>query len=217
MLAEDDEHVEQEVAEVAGVERSKPVLILGVKLGAAAGGEGFGFAGVDLAGSPAAVLPAVDEPGELPRGPALLVEIGGLDELFEDSKLVVGVEDREVGLQAHQLGMASKHSRRHRVEGAEPGHALDGAAGDLRHALLHLARGLVGEGDGEDLARPRLASGDEVGEARGERRGLSSARAGKDEHRAFGRQHGVALRRVEAAADRRVRTRECGDSGTMAK
>ena len=42
------QHVEQQVAEVAGVQRLQPLLILGVELGAAAGGEGFGFAGVDL-------------------------------------------------------------------------------------------------------------------------------------------------------------------------
>jgi hypothetical protein len=40
------------------------------------------------------------------------------------------------------------------VEGAEPGHALDHAADEPADALLHLARGLVGEGDGEDLAGP---------------------------------------------------------------
>ena len=132
MRAEDDQHVEQQVAEVAGVEGLQAVLVVGVELGAAAGGEGFGFAGVDLRGSPAAVLPAVDEAGELARGPALLVEVGGLDQLLEDAQLVVGVEDGEVGLQADELGMAAEHARGDRVEGAEPGHALDRAAGDLR-------------------------------------------------------------------------------------
>ena len=67
-----------------------------------------------------------------------------------------------------------------------------------RHALLHLARGLVGEGDGEDLARPCLAGGDQVGEARGQRRGLAGARAGEHQDRPFGRQHRLALRRVQA-------------------
>ena len=128
--AEDHQHVQQQVAEVAGVQRLQPLLILGVKFGAAAGGEGFGLAGVDLAGSPAAVLPAVDQPGELARGPALLVEVGGLDQLLEHAQLVVGVEDREVGLEPDQLGVAAQHPRRDRVEGAEPRHAFDRAAGE---------------------------------------------------------------------------------------
>ena len=46
--AEDDQHVEQQVAEVAGVQGLQPLLILRIELGAAAGGEGFGLAGVDL-------------------------------------------------------------------------------------------------------------------------------------------------------------------------
>ena len=128
MGAEDDQHVEQQVAEVAGVEGAQAVLVGGVKLGAAAGGEGFGLAGVDLVGGPAAVLPAVDQAGELARGPALLVEVGGADQLLEHAELVVGVEDGEVGLEADQLGMAAEHPRGDRVEGAEPRHALDRAA-----------------------------------------------------------------------------------------
>ena len=72
-------------------------------------------------------------------------------------------------------------------------------------ALAHLARGLVGEGDGEDLARPGAAGGDQMGEASGERGGLAGAGAGEDQHRSFGRQHGLALRRVQAGQIGRVR------------
>ena len=57
---EDGQHVEQQVAEVAGVEGAQAVLVGGVKLLPAAVGEGFGFGGVDLGRGPAAVLPAVD-------------------------------------------------------------------------------------------------------------------------------------------------------------
>ena len=196
--------MEQQVAEVAGVQRLQPLLILRIELGAAAGGEGFGLAGVDLLGSPAAVLPAVDEAGELARGPALLVEAGGLDELLQDAQLVVGVEDGEVGLKADELGVAAQHARGDGVEGAEPRHALDRAAGQAADALAHFARGLVGEGDGEDLARPGAAGRDQVGEPGGQRGGLAGAGAGEDQHRAFGRQHGLALRRVEALEIGRV-------------
>jgi hypothetical protein len=91
--------VEQQIAEVAGVERLEALLIRRVELRALAVGEGFGFGGVDLARGPAAVLPAVDEAGEAAGGPALLVEIGGGDELLEEPELIVGVEDREIGLE----------------------------------------------------------------------------------------------------------------------
>ena len=63
-------------------------------------GVGFAFAGVDLRRSPAAILPAVDEAGQLTGGPAFLVYVGGRDELLQEPELVVGIEDGEVGLQA---------------------------------------------------------------------------------------------------------------------
>ena len=81
----------------------------------------------------------------------------GLEQLLDQADLVVGVEDGEVGLQADQLGVAAQDLHADRVEGAEPGHALDHLADHLADALLHLARRLVGEGDGEDFARPRAA------------------------------------------------------------
>ena len=50
-----------------------------VKLAAAAVGEALALAGVDLFRRPALVLPAVDAPGQLACGPALLVEVRGDD------------------------------------------------------------------------------------------------------------------------------------------
>ena len=88
---------------------------------------------------------------ELAGRPALFAEVVLGDELFQEPQLIVGVDNCVVGLQSYQLGMSPQHLRPDRVEGAEPGHALDRAAGDGGDALLHLARGLVGEGHGEDL------------------------------------------------------------------
>ena len=90
--------------------------------------------------------------GELARRPAVLVEALRLDHLLQQADLVVGVEDGEAGLEADELGVAAQDLDADRVEGAEPRHALDGAADQVADALLHLARRLVGEGDGEDLA-----------------------------------------------------------------
>jgi hypothetical protein len=47
-----------------------------------------------------------------------------LDHLLDEPDLVVGVEDREAGLQADQLGMPAQDLDADGVEGAEPGHAL---------------------------------------------------------------------------------------------
>ncbi len=98
--AEDGQHVQQQVAEVAGVQGAQSVLVGGVKLPAATVGEGLAFSGVDVCRGPAAVLPAVDDARQLPRRPALLVEVRGDDQLLQQPQLVVGVEDGEVRLQA---------------------------------------------------------------------------------------------------------------------
>jgi hypothetical protein len=84
-------------------------------------------------------------------------------QLLQQAQLVVGVEDGEIGLQADELGVAAQQLDADGMEGAEPGHALHGAADEGADAVLHLARRLVGEGDDEDLRRPGLAGGEHMG------------------------------------------------------
>ena len=93
--------------------------------------------------------------------------------------------------------MAAQDADRERVEGAEPGHALDHAADEAADAGLHLARRLVGEGDGEDLVRAGAAGVQQVGDAGGQRPGLAGAGAGEHQHRAVERLDGGALGGVE--------------------
>ena len=130
----------------------------------------------------AAVLPAVDEAGERPRGPPLVVEVARLQELLQEPQLVVRVEDGEVGSEAHELGVHAQDLDADRMERAEPRHALV-RAGEDAHPLAHLARRLVGEGDGQDLVGPRPAGGDQMGDAGRQHPCLADARAGENEHR----------------------------------
>src|SRR3546814_1256837 len=116
-------------------------------------GIGLRVGGIEIAGNEAAVLPFVDEAGELACGPAFLVEPFGLDQLLENAELVVGIEDGEIALQADQFGVAAEHLRRDAVKGAEPGHALDRVADHAPDALAHFARRLVGEGHRENFGR----------------------------------------------------------------
>jgi len=64
-------------------------------------------------------------------------------------------------------------------------------------AGLHLAGRLVGEGDGEDLVRPRAAGVEQMRDARGQRLGLAGAGPGEDEDGAVERFDGGALGGVE--------------------
>ena len=61
----------------------------------------------------------------------------------------------------------------------------------------HLARGLVREGDGEDLVRLRAARADQVRDPVGEHARLAGAGAGDHEQRAFRGEDGLALGGVQ--------------------
>src|SRR3546814_4297352 len=64
---------------------------------------------VDIGGGEPLVLPLIDQPGELAGGEALFVEIGGGDELLQQAKLIVGVEDREIAVDRKSTRLNSSH------------------------------------------------------------------------------------------------------------
>ena len=76
---------QQQVAEIAGVQRLQPVLIGLVELAALAVGEGARVAFGDFGRAEALVLPAVDHLRELARRPALVVQALGLDQLLDQA------------------------------------------------------------------------------------------------------------------------------------
>ncbi len=197
VLAKEPQAFEEEVAEVGGVELLQASLIGAVELGAPSLSEAEGLAGGDLVGGEAAVLPAVDQGRELARRPAVLVETVRLDHLLDEADLIVGVEDGEAGLQADELGMAAQDLDADGVERAEPGHGLDRPADEGGDAVLHLARGLVGEGDGEDLMALRTPCRQDVGDAGGEHARLAGAGPRQNQDRAVERHRRLALLLVE--------------------
>ena len=186
MLAEDADRVHQEVAEIAGVERRQAILVGRIELAALAVGKGAGVALRDIGGAEPLVLPAVDHLREGARRPALVVQPLGLDDLAHQADLVVGVEDGEAGFEPGQLGVTAQQLDADRMEGAEPRHALDRFADQQADALLHLARRLVGEGDGKDLRGKGEAERQDVGDAGGQHARLAGAGAGQHQHGALG-------------------------------
>ena len=206
VLAEQPDVLQQEIAEIGSVEDFQPLLECLVELQTLAVGEGGGFARRHLLGGEAAILPAVDQRGQNARRPALLVDILGFEELLEQPDLIVDVEDGEVGLEPHQLGVAAQNPHPDRVERAEPRHALDDVADDLADAVLHLPRRLVGEGHGEDFARAGAAEAENMGDAHGEHAGLAGAGAGQHQHRAVERLDREPLLRIEPRQIGRARS-----------
>ena len=195
---EDTDRMAEQIAEIASVQRRQPVLIGLKELAALAVGEGAGVALRNFCRAQALVLPVVDHHGELARRPAFVVQALGLDELLDQPHDVVGVEDGEVALQAGKLGMTPQQLDADRVEGAEPRHAFDRLADKDAYAALHFARGLVGEGDGENLRREGQPKAEDMGDAAGEHACLAGSRTGQNKHWSFGRFDGEPLLRIEA-------------------
>src|SRR6185437_2420785 len=88
-------------------------------------------------------------------------------------------------------------SERGRVKGSR----RNSRHAEAREPGAHLAGGLVGERDGEDLGRGERASHDLVGDAARYRRRLAGARAGQDADRPAHRLDRAALLRVQALED----------------
>ncbi|OIQ65923.1 hypothetical protein GALL_525140 [mine drainage metagenome] len=187
MGEEDGQVVQQQVAEVAGVEHLQPVLIGLVELLALVVGEMRALGRRQLLGRPAAVLPVVDQAGQGLGRPALGVDVLGFQQLLDQPFLIVRVEDGVVGFQPDQLGVAAQDLGGDGVEGAQPAQALGLGADDVGDAFPHLLGRLVGEGDREQLPRLGPAGGENVGQTGGQHAGLAGAGAGQDQDRPLGR------------------------------
>ena len=207
VLAENGQHVQQQVAEIAGVERLQPFLVTrihGSTTAVRAIGIGETLAARHIGGELPLVLPSVDQAGELLGRPAFVVDAGFGHHLLQQPQLIIGVENGELRVQPHQFGMATQHLGGKRVEGAEPRQAFGHRPQQKFCAVAHLARRLVGEGDGQHLRWPGQAIEQDVRQPGGERLRLAGAGAGQDQHRAFGRRHRLALRRIQPGQPRRL-------------
>ena len=127
---------------------------------------------------------------------ALGVEVERLEAVLDDADLVGLVVDREVRAVAEPRRLAPQDAAARRVEGEHP-HRPHHGPEQRPEPRAHLVGRLVRERDREDLVRPRPDGGDEVRHAAGQHPRLAGAGAGDDEDGALGRQHGVALRRIE--------------------
>ena len=189
--------MQQQIAEIDGVQRQQAVLIGAIQLDALAV-KARPFGPADLVGRQRTVLPAVDQPGQLPRRPPFLVDIRGRDQLLQQPDLVVGIQNGEIGLQmqiarADQFGVAAQDLDADTVEGAQPGHAFNRIAQQAADPVAHLARGLVGEGHRQDLPRPRPPGGDHMGNPGGQHARLAGPGPGQNQHRAIQRLDRAAL------------------------
>ena len=112
--------------------------------------------------------------------------------------------------------MAAQDAHADRVKRAEPRHALDHAADDLADAAFHFARGLVGEGHGQNFAWTGAAGGEDVRNADGEHAGFTGAGAGQHQHRSVKRFDRLPLFGVQPGEVGRARAAGAGPRGNAA-
>ena len=118
-----------------------------------------------------------------------------LHRVAQEALRLVLVEDRERLGKPDCLAVHPEGAMADRVEGSAPeASRLD--AGQVLDAVKHFLRGLVGEGEEQDLARPH-SLGKEVSHAVREGSGLSGARAREDEKRSRLGRHGRELLVIE--------------------
>ena len=132
------------------------------------------------------------------RRPFFVVDIFGLQQLLDQPDLVVLIEDREIGFEADELGMAAQDARGQRMERAEP-HRLDRIADNGADAAAHFGRRFVGERDCQNLVGKRLALDQQMHDARDQHARFARPRPCQHQKRPFGRGNGIALRRIERA------------------
>ena len=111
------------------------------------------------------------------------------------------VVDREGRAVPEPVGVRAQDAQAGRVEGRDP-HLLGGRADQVGHAGAHLARRLVGEGDGQDSPGRRVPGGEQVGDTAGQHARLARAGPGDDQERSAAVLHRGALRQGEIVDQR---------------
>ena len=120
IVAEQGQHVQQQIAEIAGVERAQPLLVIVIE-GQCQPVDGVGaLGGGNAIGREPAILPALHDAREQARRQLLGVDLAGLGQLLDQPQLVIGIKDAEAGLQADQLGMAAQHPCADGMESPHP-------------------------------------------------------------------------------------------------
>ena len=147
------------------------------------------------------VLAPIDEPRDLARHPAGVVQAHVLQDFLHQPLLVVRVENLE-GLGKVRLApVNAQQAMRQPVESADP-EILHAHLQQRLHAGTHFRGGLVREGDGEDGPQRSTFALHEPGDAVHEHARLAGTGTSEDETGLQGRRDGLRLFGVQAGEER---------------
>ena len=172
---------DQQIVEVHRARLDHPPLVERVDVGdrlLEARTDGLGVVGrVDEL-----VLGTRDRRLDRPRRVALRVELELAHAALDHPQRVGLVVDREGALVAEPARVGTQDPGAGGVEGHHPHRPRD-AADQARDPLAHLVRGLVGEGDREDLRGPGAVCPEQPGDPVGQHPGLPGSGAGEHQQR----------------------------------
>ncbi len=131
------------------------------------------------------------------RRQGAVVDLQVFEHLLDESNLIGGIIDDEIARQADSGRFATQQACAERVKRRNPG------AGQRRpdqrfDARAHFFRGLVGEGDGENLVVLRVPLRQQVRDPLSDDASLAGSGAGEDQQRPVNVQDGVALFGIQA-------------------
>ncbi len=161
---------------------------------------GVARAGQRFLGGDQVVLPAADVVLDLVH--AVIAGVFLLHDVAQQRLDVAFVEDRKARLVPQMDIFLADDVQAQVVEGRYRQALAFAAAQQAADALLHLARGLVGEGHCDDVLRADAALLDQVGDLAGDHAGLAGAGAGEHQHRAADVVHGFLLPGIESGHGR---------------
>ncbi len=115
---------------------------------------------------------------------------------FDQGFWVVSVEDDEFGFIRQLVGFTPQEAGAHGVKGAQPD-AFKVALHHVDHTVFHLARGLVGEGYGDDIVGRDVLALDEVGQTAGKHARFARPGSGQHQNLTVTRSDGLVLPGIE--------------------
>ena len=158
------------------------------------------------------ILFLVDIPLGECRGIRPFVPLALLDQLPDETPLVVLVENREIGSESGFPGMTAEDPVGHAVEGSEP-HRLGTGTDQLKDSGTHFTSGLVRERDREDRLWRNASGLDAPRDPLDQDSGLPASGTGQDEYRTRREGHGLTLFGVEGREEWvRAHARYCTES-----
>ena len=188
--------MQQDIAEIDGIQRAQTRLIGGIKFNPAVI-KRTAICGGHIIRRQRAVFPAINDPCQHARRPALFVNVSGTDQLLHQTDLVVGIQNRKARLEPNQFSMAAQQLGTDRMERPQPRHALNRLPHHRANTVFHFARGFVGKCHCQNLMGLRIASKQQMTNAGRQRLGLTCASTRQHQHRSVYRFNRLALRRVQ--------------------